>query len=82
MRGETPEGALLHEYFSGSSVLSFISGDIIMSGGGGAAFLSCAKAAAGTKSAAQIKNVFMLVLLLCDLTPGPGLGSTLKFLMR
>src|SRR5271168_2093852 len=58
--GDTPDGALLQENFTGSSVPSLRSGIIIMSGGGGGAFFwSWAKLLAGTNIAAQIKNVFI-----------------------
>src|SRR5579863_762665 len=60
--GETPEGALLHEYFTGISVPSLRSGIIIMSGGGGGPFfLSWAKLVAiGITMAAQMKILFIL----------------------
>ena len=57
--GDTPDGALLQENFTGSSVPSLRSGIIIISGGGGGAFFwSCAKpVATGISIAEQIKNV-------------------------
>src|ERR1039457_2619705 len=58
MCGDTPEGALLQEYLTGSSAPSFTSGLITISGGGGGPFLlSWAKPLlTETSIAAQITN--------------------------
>src|SRR4029079_1255853 len=58
--GETPEGALLQEYFMGSSAPSFRSGIMIMNGGG-AAFLAWAKTPAAPASNRVLsKNILIL----------------------